>query len=124
MKTIVAISTEELWKGSQKTGQYVQSTIDSTLEDVGFIHCTFPDQTLETANKHFLARNDILLLFIDMDKVKSPVKIEAALSGRPGLFPHIYGALNTDAVFAQSELKKNAEGRFMASPMLQELIER
>ncbi len=39
---------------------------------------------------------DLLLLKIDPNKLKAPLKLE---EGQPGeLFPHLYGELNLDAV--------------------------
>lgn len=42
MKTIIAIARQDAWQQALKIGEYRQSTIDSTLADVGFIHCSFP----------------------------------------------------------------------------------
>jgi uncharacterized protein (DUF952 family) len=120
MKTIIAIVRQDVWEQSQKTGEYSQSTIDTTLADVGFIHCSFPDQTLEIVNRHFADRDNLVLLFIDQDKVKSPVKYEGALSGRAGTFPHIHGPLNVDAVYSAVSLQKSDKGEFIAPDELQE----
>lgn len=120
MKTIVITSTAELWNEAQKTGEYTHSTIDSTLEEVGFIHATSPDQTIAMLNRHFTDRNDILLLIIDLEKVKPEVKFEAPLSGSKGTYPHIYGALNTDAVINTQVPKKDPSGQFVGD--LEEVI--
>lgn len=114
MKTIVIIAQQSVWPQAQKSGEYTQSTIDSTLEEVGFIHCSFPDQTLEIANRHFSDRNNLVLLLIDEDKVQASIKHEGALSGRAGTFPHIYGPLNIDAVYSVVPLEKDKDGVFMA----------
>lgn len=121
MKTIVIIAKAEEWERARKIGQYTRSTIDATLEEVGFIHCSSPHQTMEIVNRRFADRDDLLLLFVDVDKVTVPVKFEGALSGRVGLFPHVYGPLNTDAVYAVAQLSKNGNGEF-APP--DELIEK
>ena len=120
MKTIIAITRQDTWEQAQRAGEYTQSTLDSTLAEVGFIHCSFPDQTLEIANRRFGDRDNLILLFIDEDKVKAPVKHEGALSGRAGTFPHIYGVLNTDAVYTTAPLQKNDKGEFIAPNELQE----
>lgn len=112
MKTIVIIARSDDWQRAQKPKEYTQSTIDSTLADVGFIHCSFPEQTLDIANRKYSDQNDLLLLFIDTEKVKAPIKYEGALSGRAGTFPHIYGALNIDAVYATVPLQRNDRGEF------------
>ena len=115
MQTIVITSTDGLWKKAQETGEYTQSTIDSKLEDIGFIHATSPDQTIAMLNKHFSDRNDILLLLAEIEKVKSEVKFEAPLSGKGGLYPHIYGPLNIDAVYGTIKPKKDPAGKFIES---------
>jgi uncharacterized protein (DUF952 family) len=90
----------------------LQSTLDTTLEEVGFIHCSFPHQTMEIVNRKFTDRENLILLLIDESKIKSPVKHEGALSGRAGIFPHIYGPLNTNAVYEVLPLTKNDGGNF------------
>ena len=120
MKTIVIIARPDVWQQAQKTGEYTQSTIDSTLADVGFIHCSFPEQTIEIANRKYSEQENLLILFIDTAKVKVPIKYEGALSGRIGIFPHIYGALNVDAVYATVPLQKNDKGEFIAPEELRE----
>lgn len=121
MKAIVIIARSDDWQRAQKPKEYTQPTIDSTLADVGFIHCSFPEQTLDIANRKYSDQNDLLLLFIDTEKVKAPIKYEGALSGRAGIFPHIYGALNVDAVYASATLQKNDKGGFVAPDELQEV---
>ena len=124
MSTIVVISSREYWDDMQRSGVYTHSTLKSELSDIGFIHCTFPDQTLDVANRHFTDRDNVLLLLIDVNEVKPEVKVEAALSGRAGVFPHIYGPLNIDAVFGTVSLEKGADGLFLEPPRLKELIQK
>ena len=113
MKTIIITSTPELWAQAQKTGEYIQSTINSTLDEVGFIHATNPDQTIAMLNRHFTDRDDILLLVVDIDKVKPEVKFEAPLSGSGGTYPHIYGAINTDAIVDTQVPTQDSSGKFI-----------
>lgn len=117
MRTIVVTSTNKLWEEAQKLGEYAQSTIDTGLEKVGFIHATSPNQTIGMLNRHFTDHDDILLLLVDLSKVKPEVKFEQAKSGRAGLFPHIYGPLNTDAVYDTVRPNKK-DGRFIAPETL------
>lgn len=119
MNTIVAIAQQETWQKALKSGDYTQSTIDTTLDEVGFIHCSFPDQTMEIINRRFSDRDNLVLLLIDEDKAKAPIKHEGALSGRAGTFPHIYGPLNVDAVYATVLLEKDSEGKFVAPKELE-----
>lgn len=117
MKPIICITTKVIWERPLKTGEYKHSTITSNLEAVGFIHATTPEQTMEVIPR-FTDQKDVMLLFIDMQKVKSPIKFEAARSGRAGLFRHIYGPLNIDAVYAAVGVDKDADGNFVAPQAL------
>lgn len=112
MKTIVAITQKDTWEKALETGKYTQSTLDSTLEEVGFIHCSTPDQTLEIANRKYTDYDDLILVYIDAEKVKAPIKFEGAKSGRAGIFPHIYGPLNTDGAYQIAPLTKTNDGTF------------
>ncbi|MCA9344837.1 DUF952 domain-containing protein [Candidatus Saccharibacteria bacterium] len=113
MKTIVVTSTDSLWNEAQKAKTYTQSTINSTLNDVGFIHATSPDQTIAMLNRHFSDRDDIVLLLVDVEKVRSEIRFEKSLSSRGGIYPHIYGPLNTDAVYDTIRPTKEHDGDFI-----------
>ena len=121
MKTIICITTRAIWDDALKSGEYIHSTITSSLDEVGFIHATTPDQTMDVIPR-FAEQKNVVLLFIDADKVKAPVKFEAARSGREGLFPHIYGPLNIDAVYSTVEVNKNPEGNLVAPGALSKAI--
>ena len=117
MKTIITISRTDYWQAASTSGQYSQSTLTSTLEEIGYIHCTSPSQTMDIVQR-FSDVDDVMLLLIDENKVKNPVRYEPAPSGRPGLFPHIYGSLYTDAVYETIALEKNDSGEFIAPERL------
>ena len=119
MQTIVITSTDSLWANAQKVGSYSHSTINSNLSDVGFIHATKPAQTVAMLNRHFTDRNDIILLLTNLDAVDSEVKFEKPLSGKDELFPHIYGPLNINAVYATIQPKKNSSDTYIE---LEELV--
>jgi uncharacterized protein (DUF952 family) len=119
-KPIICITTKELWQKALEAEEYTNSTIHSSLEEVGFIHCTSPDQTMDIISR-FTDEKDVMLLFIDAGKVKPPVKFEPTASGRPGLFPHIYGPLNTDAIYKTVYAQKDSNGDFIAPPELKQL---
>ena len=81
-----------------------------TLDTEGFIHCSTLEQVLDTANYLFKGREDLALLQIDPEKLKSPLKYEDAGDGR--LFPHIYGPMEVDAVVAVADFPPNPDGSF------------
>lgn len=120
-RTIIAIAKEDDWQKAKDSGYYTKSTITSELRDVGFLHCSFPNQTIDIANRHFSEYKKLLLLFIDPTKVRANIVYEQALSGRPGSFPHIYGPLNIDAVYDTAVLAQTSTGMFTAPEKLARL---
>jgi uncharacterized protein (DUF952 family) len=94
---IYHLAIAENWHVAEPVGEYRQSTIERTLEEEGFIHCSFADQVKDTAARFYAGRDDVLLLMIDPTLVPSEIKVE-------GGFPHIYGPLPVDAVIEVSHL--------------------
>ena len=85
------------WESSQSAGQYRMSSRGMTLDEVGFIHCSFADQVDGVARAVFAGADGLVLVTIDPSLVKAEVQYEN-LEGGSELFPHIYGPLNVDAV--------------------------
>ena len=81
-----------------------------TLDTEGFIHCSTLEQVLDTANFIFKGREDLVLLQIDPEKLRSPLKYEDAGDGR--LFPHIYGPMEVESVMAVADFPPNPDGSF------------
>lgn len=106
MKTIFHITPRQDWEKAKLAGIY---RADS-LETEGFIHCSTSAQVVRTANLWFKNQTNLLLLFIDSDRVKSEIRYDAV--GENQTFPHIYGALNTDAVFKVVEFEPGENGLF------------
>jgi glutathione S-transferase len=70
---------------------YATSTVGVSLDEQGFIHCSYAHQVRQTADLFYKGRDDVVLLEIDPDRLIAPVEVEDG-------FPHVYGALNRDAV--------------------------
>ena len=80
----------------------------ASLDTEGFIHCSTLEQVLGVANFLEPYSEEMQLLEIDEAKVKPEVRFEDAMQdGR--LFPHIYGALNRDAIVAIHHLDWDGE---------------
>lgn len=115
MRTIVVASTNQLWANAQKNGTYTQPMVGGSPDDGEYIHANTPEQIIPMLNRHYTDYDDMLILLVDLDKVTSEVKFEASSGPTPGLFPHIYGPLNIDAVYETLIPSKDASGNFMDS---------
>ena len=86
----IAFATD--WEDAQRSGAYAQSTVGRTLEEEGFIHCSYADQVAGVANFAYSDVTDpLVLLTIDPARVGPYIQVDNG-------FPHIYGPLDVDAV--------------------------
>lgn len=69
----------------------------------GFIHTSKADQVAGVLERYYKGQNNLLLLHIDESLLTAPLKYELAPSVNEE-FPHIYGALNIDAVIKTEKL--------------------
>ena len=89
------------------------SLVRDDLKNEGFIHASPADQLTRVANKFYRQVKNLRCAVVEKAKVRSEVKYEPATGG---LYPHIYGPLNMDAVVRVIELKPDAEGRYEIDP--------
>jgi acetyl esterase/lipase len=97
---ILRITTRSEWEDARAEGEYR----GDTLKSEGFIHCSTPEQLPWVAESFYKGRTGLVVLRIDPEKLKSPLKWESP----PNLgerFPHIYGQLNLDAVVGIAPLE-------------------
>ena len=80
-----------------------------SLSDEGFIHATPRSQLNRLANKYYKAKIQPLILVVDKALILPEVKWEPATGG---LYPHIYGPLNMNAVTRIEEISLNKDGNF------------
>lgn len=86
------------WAAAQAAGIYRQSTRGQSLDEVGFIHCSFADQVERIGAFLYGDEPDgVVALVIDPKRVGVPVVVEN-VDGGTELFPHIYGAIELEAV--------------------------
>ena len=86
------------WVHAENTGEYRMSTRGMTLADVGYIHCSKPEQIEGVAGRFYDDLKELLLLEIDPERVESEIIEEPPAPGIDELFPHIYGPLPIAAV--------------------------
>ncbi|WP_414567375.1 DUF952 domain-containing protein [Nostoc sp. CCY 9925] len=106
MNTILHITQRQQWEQAKNLGSYHVDSLDSE----GFIHCSRSTQIVKVANRFFNNQKDLVLLFIDLEKVQAEIREEEAEIGE--LFPHIYGELNIDAVYWVIDFAAGEDGFF------------
>lgn len=106
-KEIFHIISKTDWQLAKKEGAHRPES----LKTAGFIHCSPVNEIAGSANAYFKGQKDLIVLRIETNKLKAPVKFERA-SNRKSLFPHIYGPLNIDAVTAEYDLPSLPDGSF------------
>jgi glutathione S-transferase len=108
MEPIFHLALRDEWDAALASGgPYDRSTIGASLSDVGFIHCSFASQVAATAGRYYAGREDVLVLTIDPDAVRSDLRIELA-PGTGELFPHFYGPIPLEAVVKVRPLESGA----------------
>lgn len=99
------------WQTAQDAGVYTVSSLDKRLDDEGFIHLSCARQVKQVADLIYRGRTGLVLLEIDPAKLNAPVVVEA-LGDATEAFPHLYGALNADAVTVVRTYEPRADGTF------------
>ncbi len=125
---IYHITSRTSWSAAQKTGAYTAASLASQ----GFIHCSKSDQVLRVANTIFRDQAGLVLLEIDITRLRSEVRwepgadtVNAAKAGgtpvRDGksdeLFPHLYGSLDLKAVIRVLDFPPSPDGQFRSLPI-------
>lgn len=98
------------WERARVAGCYDRSTIDRSLAEEGFIHCSFAEQVQATADRYYRGRDDVVLLTIDPERLDAEVRVEEA-PGTGQSFPHVYGPVPVGAVVAARPVPLGADGR-------------
>lgn len=107
MNLIYHLAHKDDWDRFASTPEYSCSS----LSEEGFIHCSEDrEQALKVANRLFKGLNSLIVLELDVMKLKAPLKREASRSGE--IYPHIYGPINTDAVAQVLALHCDNNGQF------------
>lgn len=109
---IFHITTQKEWEAAKAKGMYAALS----LAHEGFIHCSKKEQILDTANNFFRGQYDLILLCIMPEKLQADLKYEDPTGKQSannfGLFPHIYGTINLEAVLMTVPFPCDGEGKF------------
>lgn len=102
---IYVLMSPETLKKTTAQGVYAPESLDT--ED--FIHASPAGQLTRLANKYYSDNDTIHVAVVRKSRVTAPIKWEPATGG---LYPHIYGKLNMDAVEQTFTFFKNEEGKY------------
>ena len=94
------------WVRAQEAGVYETRSLD----EQGFIHCSYPHQVVAVANSVYRGQRGLVLLYIDPDRLGSRVVEEDGGAGES--YPHVYGSVNLDAVVKAEPFHPGEDGRF------------
>jgi uncharacterized protein (DUF952 family) len=106
METIYCLVPAAYWRNYAGKTEYIPRDYD----EEGFIHATKGDDLLvKVANRVYRDfTGELLVLVIDESRVAAEIKYERAKDGL--LYPHIYGALNQDAIIQIRRMDKAGDG--------------
>lgn len=96
---IYHITTNEEWQDALLKGFYEAASLQSE----GFIHCSTEQQVAGVLKRYFIGKTDLVKLTIDTSKLKTKLQYDFSPSVNEA-FPHIYGAINLDAVIHVGQL--------------------
>lgn len=105
---IYHIITKEKWEKVKKNVFYKPNS----LKREGYIHCSFEDQVIKVANTFYKGQENLVILCIDEDKVRSILKVEDLFNLSEN-YPHIYGELPINSIEKVVPLKLSGTGDFI-----------
>ena len=104
------ITEHVAWQTAKALGSYQAPSL--TTE--GFIHLSTAEQVVGTANRFYKGQSDLVLLGIAEAQLQAEVRYEEVPAH--GVFPHLYGPLNVDAVEEIWHLSPETDGTFLWHP--------
>ena len=87
-----------------------------SLASEGFIHLSTREQVLWVAGRFYRGQAGLLLLAVDPARLVAELRYEEAEPGQH--FPHLYGALNLDAIVEVYPFPPGPDGSFTLPPEL------
>ena len=115
---LVRITDKASWEQAKTLGVF-----HGELEDDGFVHLLKPEQVLKVANISFAGRDDLMLLVLHRARIRSSI-FDADLYNTGELFPHIFGALNLEAVMMVLDFPPSEGGTFKMPMRLTMLMQK
>ena len=112
--TILHIARRADWDEALRSGSYRVSTLGATLDRVGFIHGSFPDQVAQVAEFLYADEDDELcVLVLDEDAIRAAgTEVRLEDGGDGTLYPHVYGPIDPAWVVDVRAAGFDEAGRF------------
>jgi uncharacterized protein (DUF952 family) len=109
-RVLVHLCTTDEWRAAERIGLRTPPSLD----DVGFVHLSAPEQVHLPANRLYAGRTDMVLLHCDPALFDAPVRWEPGVPGDPEAmrFPHLFGPLPMSAVTSITPYVPEADGSF------------
>jgi uncharacterized protein (DUF952 family) len=111
MTRIYKVCGSEEWAAAEVVGSYDGSADDRRD---GFVHLSTASQLAGTLSRHFAGRDDLLLVALDSEALGNALQWEPSRGG--DLFPHLYGALPTNAALWIKPLPCDPHGSHLIPP--------
>jgi uncharacterized protein (DUF952 family) len=108
MAVVFHIAARAEWELALAAGVYRTGSLDTE----GFIHCSTAAQVAATANRFFVGRTDLVLLFIDEARLGAAIRYEPVAVPAGAVFPHVFGPIELAAVFEVVALEPGLDGHF------------
>jgi uncharacterized protein (DUF952 family) len=107
---LVHLCSVDDWRVAQERGEHRPGSLDA----VGFVHLSTPEQVHLPANRLYAGRADLVLLRIDPARLRGEVRWEPGVATDPDsmAFPHLYGPLPASAVISVTSYRPDTNGRF------------
>jgi glutathione S-transferase len=109
---IYHLAVRDEWEARVPGEPYRRSTLGASLDEVGFIHCSFARQVQTIADLVYRDRDDVVLLEIDPARLDVELRVEPGHDGVDA-FPHLYGSLPAGAVVRVHSLGLDDSGRLV-----------
>lgn len=97
------LTTRSAWEAAQRCGVY--ETPSLTTE--GFIHLSTEAQWRTTLTRFFADQPDVVLLTLDETRFLAELRYEDSYGH--GVFPHLYGPLNLDAIVSVAPVRDRVD---------------
>lgn len=98
------------WAAARVHGEYRISTRSRTLDEDGFIHCSYAHQLEGVANRFYADLRELVILHVDPDRLDAEIRLEPSAEGADELFPHVYGPIPATAVIGTTRWERGDDG--------------